>query len=241
MCAPGVGVGEGANVVTAGDFGDLGEGESDSTDADVSAIITGVASEMASATENAAETGFGGGASGMDAAEPLLGKSAIKGSDIAQVASMFATPAAAAIIAGMDYAGAFDGIGGNVSSAALGGPGADPRPTYGQSYHGPGRPPVGNAMTGSPTSGVIAPTIRTGVEFAAERGRTPAEIDAANRLRISREQAYAEQRTNAESELLKALSLRDPNPEANLSESRPASARFVGLPPTIGQARHRWA
>lgn len=126
----------------------------------------------------------------------------------------------------------------------LGGPGADMITRGGSSYAGPRMPPIPTAApaTAGPSfPGVIAPTIRTGVGYVAERGRTTEEILAANRLRESRERAYAEQRANAESELLKALSLRDTGPESKLQEPGTSSSRFVGLPPTLGQSRHRWA
>ena len=130
----------------------------------------------------------------------------------------------------------------------LGGPG-DPI-DFGQglnnidSYRGPISPPVTTVPGFSNLEPITPATIQTGSPFSVERGRSPSEIDAANRLRISREQAYAKQRADAEAELLKTLGLRDVaytgGPDSRLATQPPASERFVGKPPGLGQSRHYW-
>lgn len=100
------------------------------------------------------------------------------------------------------------------------------------------------ATTSAEKYGVIAPTTNANMIYGEYKPRTPEQIDADNRLRREREQAYAEQKATSESELLKSLALRDVNysdPNARLSEPTTAAERFVGTPPALGQSRHRWA
>ena len=118
-------------------------------------------------------------------------------------------------------------------------PGPAPRtnaPTYTQ--------PSGSTYTSPTSSGVIEPTINTNMAYGQHVARTPEQIDADNRLRRAREQAYAQQKAQSESELLKSLAIRDVNysdPNARLTEPSTAAERFVGVPPALGQSRHRWS
>lgn len=169
---------------------------------------------------------------------------AIPGSDIAKGLAIIAPPPLGTFVSAMNYAGAFEGQGGDIGAIG-GGPGADPRPAYMQgqpssTYAGPQAPPISYS---GPT--VINPEIRSSSYYSVERGRTPEEIDAANRLRAARESAYAKQRADSEAELLKALGRRDValtgGMGGRLSEQTTSSEKFVGTPPTLGQSRHYWA
>ena len=112
----------------------------------------------------------------------------------------------------------------------------------------PAAPVIGAPTTAAPSLDFtpIPPTIvQNAPQFAVEASRSPAEIDAANRLRAEREKAYAQQRAMAELEQLKALSKRDVaytgGVESQELQHTKASERFAGLPPALGQSRHPWA
>lgn len=227
MCT-GPGVGEGAAVVTGNDaIGGWGLPPGDTPGSHGGGSNVGLAP------------------SGMDAAKAALPKGAVSNADVAKGVSLAPIPGVSAILGVIGYSGGFDGEGGDVTSGALGGPGADPRPAWAQgqpSYQGPPAPVAQTTYSG-PT--VIEPSIRSGAYYSVERGRTPEEIDAANRLRMAREQAYAKQRAQSEAELLKALGRRDValtgGLGGRLSETPKASEKFVGTPPVLGQSRHYWA
>ena len=242
MCGGGDGgVGDGAAVaVGTGDV--VGEGMAGLFGGGSGIAGTAIAGDVGFGAPTGAAPGATG--FGMDAAKAALPQGAISNANIAKGASLAAPPPLGAILGLIGYSGGWEGEPGTVTSGALGGPGADPRPAWMQgqpTYSGPPAP-VAPTTTG-PT--VIDPSIRSGAYYSVERGRTPEEIDAANRLRMAREQAYAKQRAESEAELLKALGRRDValtgGLGGRLSETQPASEKFVGTPPVLGQSRHYWA
>lgn len=99
----------------------------------------------------------------------------------------------------------------------------------------------------APTPNVIPPNeVVVNPTTTVEAGRTPAEIDAANKLRAEREKAYAKQRADAEMQQINALAARDVaytgGPNARLTPDMRASEKYIGtLPPALGQSRHNWA
>jgi hypothetical protein len=185
--------------------------------------------------------------------QATMGKGGLTPTDEAMLTALSFTPIPLAstmlgvAVRGARAAGQPEGDVGTISTGGIGPSSGGETPTIeGSGYYGPATAPVQGANTTTTSSPyIIPPTItQTGLQYSAERGKTPEEIDAANKLRLAREQAYAKQRANAETELLKSLSLRDVtsgNPESRLTESQPSAVRFTGLPPTLGQSRHRWA
>jgi len=143
--------------------------------------------------------------------------------------------------------GAFSGPPGSIADMSAGGqagPGEAIRTGFG-SYTGPRAAPV-SAPTVTPNAGVIEPgTVTPRVSFNYPPEKDPATIDAENRRRVERAKAYSKEYQKSEAEQLRELAMRDVayagGTETKLTQPSEAWKRYVGLPPVMGQSRHRSA